>query len=134
MKLPIILSAMIAALAIPGSLASEQTTEAATTTETAPEATTPEATPEATPPVAEEHHEAAHAAKKGDAHHPGKSGKRRSMKRHHHHEGHHHTGNSPQGPYKGSYDDMHLRGADGDVNADRSPRAGAEVAPGHKAP
>ena len=118
MKLPLILSAMIAALAIPGSLAEDATTDETKTTEAAPEAT-------------EEHHDSKHTAKphKGK-HHKGKHHK------HRHHGGHHphHTGNSPHGPYRGSWDDMQLRAADGDVNRDLSPQAGAHVDPGHKAP
>jgi len=113
MKLPISLGAMIAALAIPGSLAEDATTDETKTTEAAPEAT-------------EEHHDSKHTAKPHKAKHH----------KHRHHGGHHshHTGNSPHGPYRGSWDDMQLRAADGDVNRDLSPQAGAHVDPGHKAP
>ncbi len=114
MKLPIILSAMIAALAIPGSLASEATDETKT-----------EAPAEAEKPAMEE--------KK-----PGKKKKAQGMhhpKGKHHHKGHHHKdsgGNSPSEPYKEAYDGPNLRGADGDVSADMSPKAGEPVNPGHK--
>lgn len=107
MKLPIILSAMIAALAIPGSLA-DDAMDAAKADTTAP----------GVPPKATDGHH--------DKHH-GKKGKHHGHKRHGHH-----RSNSPQGPYRGSWDDMQLRAADGDVNRDLSPKAGSQVVPGHK--
>lgn len=106
MKLPIILSAMIAALAIPGSLAEDAM--AKTETETAaPEAAAPK-------------------AKAGKKHAKGRH--HRHHKKHAHHEDH---ANSSANPYKGEYDEK-LRAADGDVDKDLSPKAGVEVAPGQK--
>jgi hypothetical protein len=112
MKLPIILGAMIAALAIPNSIASEATEEKTETA--APEAAAE--TKSAGKKKRSRHHKRAH-------HHKGA----------HHHRGHHST-NSPQGPYRGSYDDMKLQAADGYPNEDRSPAAGTHVAPVHKTP
>ena len=111
MKLPIILGSMIAALAIPGSIASE----AEATTEEKTETVAPEAGKEAPKTKGKKKRHA-----KGGHHH----------KKHAHHDSH---ANSPTEPYKGEYDEK-LRAADGDVNKDLSPPAGAHVAPGHKAP
>jgi len=110
MKLPIILGAMIAALAIPGSIASETGA-----TEEKTETMAPEAGKEAPKAKGKKKHHA-----KGGHHH----------KKHAHHDSH---ANSPTHPYKGEYDEK-LRAADGDVNRDLSPKAGAHVDPGHKAP
>jgi hypothetical protein len=109
MKLPIILSAMIAALAIPGSLAEDAATAPAETA--APEAAAPEA-------KAEKKHGKQHHKKHAKHHH----------KKHAHHEDH---ANSPTDPYKDQYGER-LRAADGDVDKDLSPKAGVEVAPGQK--
>lgn len=106
MKLPIILSAMIAALAIPTSFAADA------------------ATTEATPP-AEKAAPTAKAGKKKAAHHG-----KHHHKKHAHHED---SANSPTDPYKDQYGEK-LRAADGDVDKDLSPTAGANVTPGHKAP
>ena len=114
MKLPIILSAMIAALAIPTSFAEDAATapaDTATTTETTPPA-------EKAAPTAK-------GGKKKAAHH----GKHHHKKHAHHEDG----ANSPTDPYKDQYGEK-LRAADGDVDKDLSPTAGANVTPGHKAP
>ena len=119
MKLPIILSAMIAALAIPGSLASEETNEPKAE---APEAAPEEKAPEAEKPATEEKKPGKKKKAQG-AHHP--KGK-------HHPKAHHEGTGSPSDPYKEAYDGPNLRGADGDVNQDLSPKAGVEEVPGQK--
>ena len=111
MKLPIILSAMIAALAIPGSFAEDATTAPTDATE----ATASEA--EKAAPTKTGKNKAAHHAKGGHHH-----------KKHAHHED---GANSPTDPYKDQYGEK-LRAADGDVDKDLSPKAGVEVAPGQK--
>ncbi|MGV8947972.1 MAG: hypothetical protein ACOH2E_01185 [Candidatus Paracaedibacter sp.] len=112
MKLPIILSAMITALAIPGAFAED----AAAGTETAAPETAAAETEKAAPE--------AKGVKKKAAHHA----KGRHHKKHAHHEG---DANSPTDPYKDQYGEK-LRAADGDVDKDLSPKAGVEVAPGQK--
>lgn len=118
MKLPIILGAMIAALAIPNSIASEATEEKTETA--APEAPAPEAE-KASPETKSSGKKRKNRHHKGAHHHKGAR----------HHRGHH-SANSPKSPYRGSYDDMKLQAADGYPNEDRSPTAGSPVAPGHK--
>lgn len=113
MKLPIILSAMIAALTIPASIATEEKVEtAAPEAEAAP---TPEAEKTAPKAKGKKKHHA-----KGSHH----------LKKHAHHES---ATNSPTDPYKGEYNEK-LRGADGDVNKDLSPKAGPQEVPGQKMP
>ena len=113
MKLPIILSSMIAALAVPASFAADAATAPADAT-----------TLEATPPEAEKADPKAKTGKKKAAHH----GKAHHHKKHAHHED---GSNSPTDPYKDQYGEK-LRAADGDVDKDLSPKAGVEVAPGQK--
>lgn len=123
MKLPIILSTMIAALAIPGTFASQADAAAPDAAMAAPEAAAPEAPAEAAAPA---------KPKKTRRHH---QGKHHGHKHHHHH--HHdncNTSHDHHHAYKGTYDDMKLRAADGDVNADLSPKAGPMEEPGHKMP
>jgi hypothetical protein len=126
MKLPIILSAMIAALAIPGSLAGDAMADK--TTETAA-------------PQAMEGPEAMKEGSEAMKEAPKAKGKMKKASGGHHAKGHHHKmhahqdggANSSTDPYKGEYDEK-LRAADGDVNKDLSPKAGVEEAPGQKTP
>lgn len=131
MKLPIILSAMIAAFAITGTSASQAADPAAAPADAAatdaPAPADATAAPADAAPAAEAPKKGKHKAKKHAATAEGGEAK---PKRHRHKR--EHRGNNPQGAYKGSYDDMNLRGADGDVNVDQSPKAGPAGSPGHK--
>ena len=117
MKLPIVLSAMIAALAIPGSLASENNPADAGAAPAADAGAAPAADAAAAP---------AEAPKK---HH----GKRK--RKHTHHAGAAST-NQPSDPYKKSFDqnNYELPKADGDASVDNSPKAGPMEQPGQKMP
>lgn len=119
MKLPIILSAMIAALAVPNVLASQAGSEPAADTTAAPDTAAAETAatpaPEAADPKAKKH------AKKRKGH-----GKK-------HHKGHHadSSSNLPPEQYKGAWNED-MAGADGDRNRDLSSKAGVPVQPGQK--
>ena len=127
MKLPIILGAMIAALATPATLAEDASTEEKT------EAA--EATPEAekAAPEAEKAAPATKkpAGKKAGKHHARKGGAHHHKKHRHHHDN---DSNPPSDPYKGSYDDGRLQKADGYPSEDYSPKAGQMEVPGQKTP
>lgn len=120
MKLPIILGAMIAALAIPGSIANEVTEEKTETPAPEAEATAPEA--EKTAPAKGKKKKASGAHHATGAHH---------HKKHARPEGH---TNPPSDPYKGEYDDGRLQKADGYPRDDYSPKAGQMEVPGQKTP
>jgi hypothetical protein len=110
MKLPIILSAMIAALAVPNVLASQDGSEP--TADKAPVDTA--------------------ASEAGDTKKPTKKKRGHGKKRHkgaHHHSDN--SSNTPTDPYKKAYD-QGVPEADGDANRDLSPSAGVSVQPGQK--
>lgn len=122
-KLPIILSAMIAALAVPNALASQAGSEPAKEEAAATEAMPAEAAATEAAPA-----EAAPApAKKG------------GKKKHHgkkHHKAHHGGGSSassPEAGYKKAWD-QGVPEVDGDASRDLSPKAGQMEQPGQKTP